>query len=33
MRAGFWWGDVGKREHLEELGADMRITLKQFFNK
>jgi hypothetical protein len=25
---GFWWGNLGKREHLEDPGADGRIILK-----
>jgi len=25
---GFWWGNLREREHLEDPGADGRITLK-----
>jgi hypothetical protein len=30
---GFWWGNLRKREHLEDSGDDGRITLKQIFRK
>ena len=26
-RAGFWWGKVKDKDHLEDLGVDGRITL------
>jgi hypothetical protein len=25
---GFWWGDLRKRDHLEDLGVNRRIILK-----
>ena len=28
MHAGFWWGNVRKRDHLEDPGLDGRIILK-----
>jgi hypothetical protein len=27
-RTGFWWGDLREREHLEDLGVDVRMTVK-----
>ena len=30
---GFWWGDVTETDHLEDLGADGRIILKQILKK
>jgi hypothetical protein len=27
----FWWGDLRKRNHLEDLGIDRRITAKWIF--
>jgi hypothetical protein len=30
---GLWWGDLRKRNHLEDLGVDGRIILKWFFKK
>jgi len=29
----FWWGNVRKRDHLEDMGVDMRIILKWIFKK
>jgi len=29
MRAGFCWGDLKEREHLEDLGVDGRTILKR----
>jgi hypothetical protein len=29
----FWWGNVGKRDHVENLGVYERIILKWIFNK
>jgi hypothetical protein len=33
--AGFWWGDLREKTHLEELGADntCKIILKWIFKK
>jgi hypothetical protein len=31
MRKEFWWGSLGERENLENLGVDGRIILKWFF--
>jgi len=28
VHAGFWWGNVRKRDHLEDPGLDGRIILK-----
>ena len=28
MHTGFWWGDMGGRDHLEDLGIDGRTVLK-----
>jgi len=28
-----WWGYVGKRDHLEDVGIDERIILKWIFKK
>jgi hypothetical protein len=30
---GFWWGDLGKRDHLGDPGIDGSIILKQIFRK
>jgi hypothetical protein len=30
---GFWWGNVRERVHLEDLGLDGRIILRQIFRK
>jgi hypothetical protein len=31
--AGFWWGNVRERDHLEEPEADRRIILRLIFRK
>jgi hypothetical protein len=31
--AGFWWGNLRKRDHLEDPGADVRIILRWVFRK
>ena len=28
-----WWGNLRKRDHLEDPGVDGRITLRWFFSK
>ena len=33
MYAGFWWGNLREREHLEGLSVDGRIILKCIFKK
>jgi len=30
MHTGFWWGNL-KGDHLEDLGIDARVTIKQFY--
>jgi hypothetical protein len=31
VHAGFWWGDLRERAHLEDLCVDGRIILKWIF--
>ena len=33
MYTGFWWGNLKKGDHLEDLGVDGRITLKRTLKK
>jgi hypothetical protein len=33
VHTGFTWGDLRKRDHLEDLGTDERIILKWIFKK
>jgi hypothetical protein len=33
VQAGFWWGDLREKDHLECLGIDGRVTLKWIFKK
>ena len=33
MYAGFWWGNLRERDHLEEPGRDGRIILQWIFRK
>jgi hypothetical protein len=28
VHAGFWWGDLQEKDHLEDLGVNERIILK-----
>jgi len=30
---GFWWGNLRKRDHLEDPGIDGRIRLRLIFSK
>jgi len=30
---GFWWGNLGERDHLEDIGIDGRIILFWIFGK
>jgi len=32
-RTGFWWGNLGEREHLEDLDIHGRIIMKRIFMK
>jgi hypothetical protein len=33
LYTGFWWGNLRKRDNLEDLGIDTRKILKYMFNK
>jgi hypothetical protein len=33
VHAGFWWGNLRKEKHLEDLGVDGRIIFKWIFRK
>jgi hypothetical protein len=33
VRAGFWWGDLVGRDHLEDLGIDRKVMLKWICKK
>ena len=33
MHTGFWWGNLRKGDHLQDLGVDGRIILKWIFKK
>jgi hypothetical protein len=33
MYTGFWWGNLKKRDHLEDPGVDCRIILRLIFRK
>jgi hypothetical protein len=32
LHTGFWWGNLRKRDHLEDLGTDRGKILKYIFN-
>ena len=31
MHVGFWWGNLNKTDHLDDLGVDGRIILEKNF--
>jgi hypothetical protein len=33
LHTGYWWGNLRKRDHLEDLGIDKRKILKYIFIK
>ena len=33
MYIDFWWGNLGKRDHLEDPGVNGRIILRWIFRK
>jgi hypothetical protein len=33
VHTGFWWGDLRERDHLEDLGIDVKIVLKRILKK
>jgi hypothetical protein len=33
VHTGFWFGDLSKRDHLEDLAIEGRIIFKWIFNK
>ena len=33
VHTGFCWGNLGERDHLEDLGVDGRILLRRIFRK
>jgi len=33
MFTGFWWGNLGERDHSEDLGVDGKIILRWIFTK
>ena len=33
MYAGFWWGNLRERDHLEDPGIDERIIQKRIIRK
>jgi hypothetical protein len=33
VHAGFWWGNLWERDHLEDLGVHRRIILKCRFEE
>ena len=33
MRREFWWGDLMKGDHLEDLGVDGNVIFKLIFKK
>jgi len=33
MHAGFWWGNMKERDHIEDLGTDKKIILKWLLKK
>ena len=33
VRTGFWWGNLKKRDYLEDLGVGEKVILKWIFRK
>ena len=33
VHIGFWWGNLGERDHLKDPGIDGRIIIKWIFRK
>jgi hypothetical protein len=33
MRTGIWWGELKERDHLQDLGVDVKIVLNWNFKK
>jgi hypothetical protein len=33
VHKGFWWGDLRKTHHLEDLGIDRRILLEWIYKQ
>ena len=33
VQTGFWWGNLGEREHLEDICIDRKMILKWIFKK
>jgi hypothetical protein len=33
VRTGFWWGNLGERDHLEDQGVDAMKILRWIFRK
>jgi len=33
VHAGFWWGNLEERDHMEDPDVDRRIILRRIFRK